>query len=701
MRTKNSDSIWEGRAPKGAGSSFALTLGLGACVMVLSIHSAGAQPNYWHSDCWLRVQSGYPVSFQGSNPALAEIHAEMRNLATEYNVPVEIIASVCYQESGVYQYGGDGFLVHNLGECRKLYSGESSNAPPGLGLMQLTGDTAEQFDRNRLISDWKHNLRAGVEVVLGKYNHALSFDPPWMQDLETQHKNILENWFYALAFYNGYYPGNPYPYTIYALIASPPARIDGLFATVAVTWPETVVGGWSYGQPFVATPGDVWFSRDGSQHHGAVHPGTVPGPTGVWYVDASRAESGDGSSWVTAFNKIQDGINTASDGDTVMVAQGIYVENIHFNGENTVLRSTDPLNPDVVANTIIDGNQAGSVVTFVGTENEACVLSGFTIRNGKSQFGAGVCGATGPPGTRATIENNTIAGNSGGFAGGGLVWCDGAIRNNIITGNSAQTAAALADCNGTIERNVIAANSASSMGGGLGGCDGSIQNNTITQNAASLYGAALWGCCGTIQNNTIVGNRADIAPGLYQCKGTIHNCIIWGNRAANSMHQLGDSSVPLDSCIENWTGGGEGNIILDPRFVDPDGPDDDPETYEDNDYRLAPGSPCINAGLNEPWMWEAVDLDGNPRIAHGRVDIGAYEHGSTAFMLLRLVPAPGGGGELTWASDPEASYAVWSRANLSAGPWTLEFAVDSQGRLTRWTDPVTSARAKFYRVELR
>jgi hypothetical protein len=30
----------------------------------------------------------------------------------------------------------------------------------------------------------------------------------------------------------------------------------------------------------------------------------------------------------------------------------------------------------------IDGNQAGSVVTFSGTEDEMCLLAGFTIRNG-------------------------------------------------------------------------------------------------------------------------------------------------------------------------------------------------------------------------------------------------------------------------------------------------------------------------------
>jgi hypothetical protein len=155
-----------------------------------------------------------------------------------------------------------------------------------------------------------------------------------------------------------------------------------------------------------------------------------------WYVDDSVGSSGNGTSWATAFKTIQAGIDAASDGDQVVVEQGSYTENIAFGGKNITLQSTDPADWSVVKATIIDGNQAGAAVTFAGTEDETCVLSGFTIRNGEADTGAGICGGTADKHTLATIENNFIADNAARFGGGGLAYCDGTLRRNVISGNS-------------------------------------------------------------------------------------------------------------------------------------------------------------------------------------------------------------------------------------------------------------------------
>jgi hypothetical protein len=79
------------------------------------------------------------------------------------------------------------------------------------------------------------------------------------------------------------------------------------------------------------------------------------------------------------------------------------------------------------------------------------------------------------------------------------------------------------------------------------------------------------------------------------------------------------------SRIEDWHG--SGNIDADPLFVDPDGPDDATGTLDDN-LRLLPDSPCIDAGDPDFWPGEgATDLDGHARVLCDRVDMGAYESG--------------------------------------------------------------------------
>ncbi|MCX7766625.1 MAG: hypothetical protein N2246_07980 [Candidatus Sumerlaeia bacterium] len=101
------------------------------------------------------------------------------------------------------------------------------------------------------------------------------------------------------------------------------------------------------------------------------------------------------------YSTIQQAIDNARNGDEIIVSPGIYYENINFGGKNIILRSIDPTSDTVVANTIIDGNASGSVVTFAGYETSNCVLSGFTITDGYADNGGGINGN----GTKAIIKN--------------------------------------------------------------------------------------------------------------------------------------------------------------------------------------------------------------------------------------------------------------------------------------------------------
>ena len=321
------------------------------------------------------------------------------------------------------------------------------------------------------------------------------------------------------------------------------------------------------------------------------------------------------------YSTIQGCIDVAADGDTCLVSPGTYVENINFNGKEIALRSEQGAGV-----TVIDGNRAGSVVTFDSMESEEAVLDGFMIRNGDAEHGGGIlCASLSDP----TIVNCTITRNRA--AGGGGILCvygsDPLIANCTIKGNRAVDE------------------------GGGGGivcwvASPTIVNCTITNNTAAYCGGGIF-CQDSgnpeIVHCTIASNRADFGGGIYchfSSSPTITNSILWGNRAGKGPEiWIGDTGYPSTltvshsdvrggrenafvetGCTLSWL---EGNIDLNPRFAGP------------RNYRLMPGSPCIDAGTDAD---VADDVDGQPRPYGEGFDMGAYEfcHG---MCQARIVPA--------------------------------------------------------------
>jgi len=289
---------------------------------------------------------------------------------------------------------------------------------------------------------------------------------------------------------------------------------------------------------------------------------------------------------------IQAAIDAAADCDNIIVGMGTYNGNINLGGKNIVLRSIEPDDWAVVARTVIQGDGTESVVTFAGTEDPNCLFLGFTVTSGGPTHGGG--GIVGR-GMRATVANCVVKGNTTGKHGGGIHRVNGRIERCVIYGNRAgYTGGGIAFSNGRIVNCLVYGNRANDAGGGMVDCNGNIISCTVTGNMLS-------------------GN--DNGSGLWLCNGTITNCIIWGNLIwGRAFNQLGSSVSPTYSCFPGGSVG-MGNINAEPGFVDVVG----------GDYHLRFNSACVDAGDNSVVDPNSTDLDGNPRIINGIVDMGAYE----------------------------------------------------------------------------
>jgi hypothetical protein len=335
---------------------------------------------------------------------------------------------------------------------------------------------------------------------------------------------------------------------------------------------------------------------------------------------------------------IQAAIAAAAAGDTVVVAPGVYFENVQFGGKNITLRSTNPLDRAVVDSTIIDGSSSGSVVAFSGTEATSCSLRGLTIRNGAH---SGIYGLN----TVATVANCHVTSNSTQVQGGGILQVR-TVEDCRITSNTAKmNGGGLAHCLNVLRceilYNKVLNNSVGSTGGGLFNCSGNVRNNIIAGNAIYGFappntyfavgkGGAAADCNGAFQNNTIVDNlTGSDGSALYFLNGNIYNCIIWGNRdfSGETFDQLGSNvRTPEYSCIQFQAGSGIGCTTANPLFVN----------LAAYDFRLEFSSPLIDAGRAITGLTDDIlgltrpfDAVAVPRGDGSNMDMGAYELNTT------------------------------------------------------------------------
>lgn len=247
-----------------------------------------------------------------------------------------------------------------------------------------------------------------------------------------------------------------------------------------------------------------------------------------------------------------------------------------------------------------------------------------------------------------TITSATIAGNIASRFGGGIHnrLGDMTISSAAITGNQADFGGGAYNYFGstiTLTNARIAGNEGATFGGGIYNDDGGtvvLTNAEITGNTTGKFGGGIYNNDAeiVITNATIAGNEAEETGGGIRSEGEaiLINTVIWGNTASgngNEIFNYDNSSVyAYYTLYKNEPGdiveGGnfivdEHSLTEDPLFAD----------AANGDLHLQEGSPAINAAdpdtdlllFATDGQGNPVDLDGNPRVQDGRIDMGAYE----------------------------------------------------------------------------
>ena len=390
-------------------------------------------------------------------------------------------------------------------------------------------------------------------------------------------------------------------------------------------------------------------------------------------------------SWETAATNIQDAVDVAGVGATVLVSNGVYdaggkwVTYANYSASNRVyvgaaitLRSVNgPAETFIQGAPDPDTGTNGPAATRCVMLRAGASLIGFTLTNGFSATGHAdwqrIGGGVWLYHASSLVSNCVIVGNHSARSGGGVYLWAGTVVDCVITGNSAAGYGAGICCSGRdfclIDACIITNNHSILHGGGVAFLGKNFSPTTLMQNcvvvgnrATGTGNSSLGGgihvnyCDGTVRNCLIASNMSGgHGAGIFLsgAVGTgspiVENCTIVDNGPETELYGSGgiriDTSGAVTNCIV-W-GNRQGNFSInagasvsyscsDPKMTGWPGEGNigDAPRFVDagvGNYRLKGHSPCVNTGTNLTWLMSAKDLDGKLRIRYGTVDMGAYE----------------------------------------------------------------------------
>lgn len=294
----------------------------------------------------------------------------------------------------------------------------------------------------------------------------------------------------------------------------------------------------------------------------------------------------------------------------------------------------------VLTGCTFNSNTASTDGGAIGNAQSSPILTGCTfISNYAYNHGGGILNNTGTPVLKGCTFDDNVA-----FAGGAV---DNLSSNAILTDctftlNSAVEYGAAVnnrESSPRITSCMFLRNMANDFGGGAV-CNWSssptIRNCLFSHNYSSEHGGAvmnnksnlvLFNC--TFSQNTGAGKAVAFFSYLNDPPSTMQatNCIFFDGGNEIWKNEETDISITYSDIQGGWSG--IGNIDADPMFVE----------VGMDDFHLLPESPCIDAGDPDyAAIPNETDLDGNPRILDGRIDMGAYEHTAAVPIDVGITP---------------------------------------------------------------